>query len=349
MDLMRNMSLIPVTGISARRLAAWLQLSDLNTVNDLIELGFILPLPGRMIALHPMIQEITLADSHPSVTNCRTLCESIRNTCLEHGTDIPYHKVLFGTTEIIMEQADKDDVPYYLRFIEDAFPLMEQYRYTVGMQKIVKEMSSLIEKESGGSRDRALLLDFRSALEPKPEKALKLEKEAVAQITEINADNAHLAANLHANLGALYHETGHRDLAKEHMEAAISILHKYDLLLMHDVIPQFSNYAVIMSEAGETEKALAALKMLAEKLHEEYTELSGDYAAVCEVIGSICLFAGDISQGTDYYKKAMAVYEQIWAEEPELLENKRQELLQSYQQVGIGLAMKYLTLRRPVE
>ena len=42
-DVMRCLCLIPLTGIPARRFAAWLNLPDLNAVNDLIEMGFIQP------------------------------------------------------------------------------------------------------------------------------------------------------------------------------------------------------------------------------------------------------------------------------------------------------------------
>ena len=68
-DVMRCLCLIPLTGIPARRFAAWLNLPDLNAVNDLIEMGFIQPKTGRTIVLHPMIQEIAVADMQPSVKN----------------------------------------------------------------------------------------------------------------------------------------------------------------------------------------------------------------------------------------------------------------------------------------
>ena len=37
----------------------------------------------------------------------------------------------------------------------------------------------------GTDSDQVLLLDFQATLEPKPEKAIKLEKDALALITEI--------------------------------------------------------------------------------------------------------------------------------------------------------------------
>ena len=85
--------------------------------------------------------------------------------------------------------------------------------------------------------DRALLLDFQATLETKPEKAIKLEKDALAQIENITADNARLVSNLHANLGGLYRMNAHPDLAREHMEKSISLLDQFNLLHINDSIP----------------------------------------------------------------------------------------------------------------
>ncbi|MEI3475913.1 MAG: hypothetical protein V8Q92_04715 [Coprococcus comes] len=64
-----------------------------------------------------------------------------------------------------------------------------------------QELTGLLKtKNIGTDSDRALLLDFQATLETKPEKAIKLEKDALAQIENITADNARLVSNLHANL-----------------------------------------------------------------------------------------------------------------------------------------------------
>ena len=96
-------------------------------------------------------------------------------------------------------------------------------------------------KSIGTNSDLALLLDFQATLETKPEKAIKLEKDALAQIETITADNARLVSNLHANLGGLYRINDHPDLAREHMEKSISLLDQFNLLHINDSIPQIGN------------------------------------------------------------------------------------------------------------
>ena len=87
---MTNLTLIPLTGIPARLFGEWMDFYDLNEVNELVELGFIQSKPGNRITLHPMMQEVTLSDLPPSITNCYTMLDSIRATCLNHGESVPY-------------------------------------------------------------------------------------------------------------------------------------------------------------------------------------------------------------------------------------------------------------------
>ena len=71
------MCFLPSTGISARIFAKWLELPTLNEINDLIETGFVQTTKRRTISLHPMIQEITLSETKPSVSSCHTLLDCV--------------------------------------------------------------------------------------------------------------------------------------------------------------------------------------------------------------------------------------------------------------------------------
>ena len=338
-EIMRNLCFLPPAGISARIFADWLGLTDLNDINDLIETGFVQATTRHTISLHPMIQEIALSETKPSVTGCHTLLNSLQKICLMHGTEVSYYKKLFQTVGNIMRMIEKDDPTKYLLFLEDIFPYMEKYRYKKGMKEIICEMKQLLKGNGNGAdTDRALLLDYQACMETKPEKAIKLEKEALAQIKEITEDNAHLVSNLHANLGGLYRLNGQAALAKEHMEKGIFLLEQYQLLYTNDSIPQINNYAALLTELQEPERAMAALQKLAQIIKEYNSVTCLDYAQVQESMGNICLITANISQAKTHFKKAMKIYENVWADEPELIEEKYQEIQELYPQVGIALA-----------
>lgn len=205
-------------GISARIFAKWLELPTLNEINDLIETGFVQTTTRRTLSLHPMIQEITLSETKPSVSSCHTLLDSLQHICLMHGMEVDYYKKLFQTIGNILDLIEKDDMPRDLLFLENAFPYMDNYNYHKGMKEIIQELKVLLKTKSiGTDSDRALLLDFQAALETQPEKAIKLEKNALAQIENITADNARLVSNLHANLWrTLPHERLSRSCKRTH-------------------------------------------------------------------------------------------------------------------------------------
>ena len=342
LDIMRGLIFVPVSGVSGRLYANWMKLSDMNRINDLIEKGFVQTQSGRQISLHPMIQEVAIDETRPSVNNSAVLLDSLQTICLLHGHDVTWYKPLFLTIENIIREIADDNTPAYLSFLEDVFPYMEKYHYTAGMELIIGKLSGLLTDETvGRSTDRAVLLDYRAACEEKTEKAIKLEKEAIALIPEISEENAHLVSNLYSNLGGLYKKAGKRDLAQQAMEQGLRILEQYDLLYYHDSIAQTANYAVLLTEMGQPEKGLSALKKLSRMIRDLNSDQTMDYATAQEAIG-ICLATGDIRQATTHFKKALAIYEAVHNGEPDMIETKKQEILQAYTQTGIALGQQLL-------
>ena len=147
---------------------------------------------------------------------------------------------------------------------------------------------------------------------------------------------------IHSNLGGLYRINGQLDLAKRHMKMGISLLQQYQLLYTNDSIPQINNYAVLLIEIQEPDLALSALQKLAQIIKEYNSNHCLDYAQVQESLGSICLITANISQAKTHFKKALKIYEDIWADEPELIEEKYQAIQELYPQAGIALAKSIL-------
>lgn len=343
-DIIRNMCFLPSSGIFARIFAGWMNQTDLNDINDLTETGFVQSNTGHIISLHPLIQEITVAETKPSVTNCHTMLDALMTICLQHGREIGYYKKLFQTVENIISLIEKDDVPYYLLFLEDVFPYMEKYHYSKGMYEIIQELQLLLkDKNAGTFSDRALLLNYQASMESNPEKAIILEKEALSQISEITTDTAHLASNPHANLGNLYRINGQSELAREHMEKGIFLLKEYDLLYTNDSVPQICNYAVLLTETGNPENGLSALRKLSRIVKKYNSDICIDYAQIQEAMGGICLVTGEFKQATAHFKKATRIYETVWADEPEQIEAKYQEIAELYPQAGITIGKKLLS------
>ena len=56
-----------------------------------------------------------------------------------------------------------------------------------------------------------------------------------------------------------------------------------------------------------------------------------------ETLATIYLMTANLSQAKIHFKKAFKIYEKIWADEPELIEAKYQEIQELYPQIGFSI------------
>ena len=329
-EIMRCMTLIPANGISSRRFAQWMTQSNMNTINELMEMGFIHPKNDREILLHPMIREVAVEELKPSVQNCSVILDNLQEISLMHGLDFLNNKQVFHTVESIIATIRKEDIAKYLLFLENVFQYMDKYRHEAGMQTIIEEMTMILADDSvGTSADRACLLDARAVLEKNTKKQIELIEEAIRVLGEVHSGNAHLAANLHANLGTLYHKAGRMDLAKVYMEQGVQLLDEYNLTGYHDSVTQICNYAALITDLGEPQRAYSALLKLARTVKERNSDQCLDYGLIQQVMGSVCVVKGDAAQAHLHHQRAMAIFEVVFEDEPTLLEEKRKEVGQA--------------------
>lgn len=177
-QIMRCLIFVPEKGVPGQQFGVWMNLRNLNRINDLIDMGFVQPGDGRYVSLHPMIREVALDEMAPSVRNCAVLLDSLQMISLMHGLEFQGYKQLFQTVENIIMWIQKDDMPKYLLFPENTFQHMEKNRYEPGMRKIISELEDLLSDPSvGTTTDRVLLLDCKASYTANPLEAIQLEEE----------------------------------------------------------------------------------------------------------------------------------------------------------------------------
>ena len=133
-----------------------------------------------------------------------------------------------------------------------------------------------------------------------------------------------------------------QSLQKNTWKKGIFLLEQYQLLYTNDSIPQINNYAALLTDMQEPEWAMSALQKLAQIIKDYNSDHCLDYAQVQESMGNICLITANISQAKTHFKKAMKIYEDVLADEPDLIEEKYQEIRELCPQVGIALAKNIL-------
>lgn len=342
-SVLRYTAFIPTNGIRARLFAKLIGLENMDTINDLTELGFIQNPEMDKITLHPLVQEIIVADMNPDTENCRPLLDSIHHICLQHGVDISYYTTLFGIVENIADKITICNKSDYLLFIEDCFAYMEKYRYANGMKKLVSVMTDLLSDDFGTQNDHALLLNNQASCEgllnSNYRKAIELEKRAINMCEPTS--NPLLAANLHMNLGFLYQANSQLNLAKQSMENAMQILANVNQPT-HDLIIMSRNYARLLTETGEAHRAVNALQKCAELVKATNSETSSDYADILFDIAAITLQLSGITTAEPFFIKAFKVYREVLT--PDDLREKAELAARYFKRAGITQMPKYLAL-----
>lgn len=311
--VMRCMTFAPTLGIRRRLIAKWANLPSMNSINDLVELGFIQELELESISLHPIVQEITLADLKPSILNCHDLIASISSLCTLHGADFPFSKTMFTVVENVMTRAIKDNTALYVLFLKNTFEAMEKERYLSGMQNIIRELESL--QSELNPNDAALLWDQKAAIEAMNSNynaAVKYSRKA-AELC-VPEENYLLAANVFQNLGYYFHLLGDLNSAKTNLEQGFIFLEKYGQL-NHDFITFAHNYANLISDCGEPLKAIRALKKCAEIVKSGIGDMCVEYADILFSIGITYLRIGENSKAEQNLTEAFRVYRTILPED----------------------------------
>lgn len=104
------------------------------------------------------------------------------------------------------------------------------------------------------------------------------------------------------------------------------ILSDNDLEYTNDSIIQICNYANLLANTGEPQKAIRTLKACAQAVKKYNSDTISDYANLLWDIGGIYMQLYDRENALVYFKSAMKIYTELWQNEPELLQAKLMEL-----------------------
>ncbi|MCD7855672.1 MAG: hypothetical protein LUG66_08690 [Clostridiales bacterium] len=130
--IMQNLTVIPCEGIGRNLFCRWLMPVGVidnngynallnNEIDNLTDLGFIQTDGYEKIMLHPLIQKVVLDDIKPGIVSCREMVENLKALFLLRNVDYSDRNYLFRLIDNITEYIEKDDVPLYIDFLNEAF------------------------------------------------------------------------------------------------------------------------------------------------------------------------------------------------------------------------------------
>ena len=204
--------LMPLSGVPKDTFRKWLEVDNLNTVNELIRYGIISEdNTNKFISLHQMIMEVSLVENMPSVSLCKKLLNHLHFICLARGLDVTRPVIITNALTSINNHIIIEHNNYYLSFLQDMFPYFEKYGLINILPDIISRIELLMnEKESTiNELDKALLLDYKVWLllsKKEYDNAIKKYNKAIRlvenyhNLNEISARSANLLSNIYNNL-----------------------------------------------------------------------------------------------------------------------------------------------------
>jgi len=327
-DILRNLSLLPLSSIFKAYFRKWMCLDNANEINHLIRYGFIMEdTENKKIALHPLIQEIVLLETLPSVSNCKTMLDSLHLICLAHGLDVRKPQSIINSLISICDHIINDMPEYYLLFLQDIFPYFDKYLVSDYLPKLVERIEYVMkEMDNVYVCDKALILDYKAELllpHKEYDNAVKKLKKAVAlleecHISEVTERSANLLSNLYNNLSNTYLLMEKSENAVTTLKAAFEVRQKYanyGLLETHDTLQQMMNLVnmLILSKDFDAAESLTAFyeNLVLENLGKDCI----DYG-VCLLAKGIIFYAlNKTTNAETYLLSAETVFDNILEEE----------------------------------
>lgn len=184
-DVLRNMALMPLSGVGFRRFCSWLKLENADSINDLLSMGLLSKDQKGKIFLHPLIQQAAKEETRPSVENCRVLLDSFSQICLEYiginKTKIPDElNAICSITTQIREEGSRESAEKYAIFLENAIPYLYQHARFAQADELVAHTDAFLKRTQVGDQVDCIVMEvFELLREDKPVEAISLLQNSV--------------------------------------------------------------------------------------------------------------------------------------------------------------------------
>lgn len=295
LDILRNLSLLPVPGVLKNSFKNWMKLDNLTDVNHLIKYGFINEdTDNKKISLHPLLQEVIAIETVPTDTACRTMLDSLHLICLAHGLELRRPENIIASLISVSERIVVDDGSYFLLFLQDMFPYLDKYLVSDYLPKLTERISYVMDEYKPESPcDKALLLDYKAEcflLKKDYGNAVKKREKAINIMEKLHTKDAdmrtaNLLSNLYNNLSNSYLLMKRGNEAAKALRTAFDIRIEYAHLRLtesHDSLQQMMNLINMLLLAKDVDNAKIVLEQYETLVLEHLSDTSLDYG-ICKL------------------------------------------------------------------
>lgn len=278
---MRNMVLIPRSGITISKIKDWIGVQYLDTVEELVASGLIHDDRG-ILSLKPLIREIAEQELRPSIDSCRTLICAVTER-MNKEIDCTDNKYLKLMPPEVIGWARVDDMDTYLRFLHSAYHFLERYEKYDVMQMIISEFQLQLQTPNHGTQlDRAFLAGYMATQEQDLQKSIETYKFAMGLLDD-SWGNQRVAANYFNEMARKCMELNLWDEAGKYSDQCWDILDKL-MLTNSDAYNEFCTRGIILCATGREVQGLEMLEKAKKRLEFARMTESWDYVAVLDAM-----------------------------------------------------------------
>ncbi len=341
-SMMRCLTLVPVRGVSARVFAHWMGAENMNDIDEMIETGFVKEENEYDILLHPMIRDIAVADTEPSVSNCGSFLKNIEKDLLTFEEFSYYHSLLDMMDEVIA-RIRVDDPEGYFEFLSACFLKYGEYRYLDEQRKALSSMEELMdENRFTDVCMQTMLLSYQSHMKERAgelDEALKLALDAV-ELAKDTVEAYGLTCNLYSEISYIYMQMDNLDEAEKYGFLAEDYLQEVSLSDVRMQISVRSHSAFVLCQRMAYSRAVQSLNKMKKELKKHGLLKEKAEAYLEEALGLIYLNWFNVKEAETHFDKARFAYADIWNSDPELVEIREQEMKARFPAAGINIREK---------
>ena len=320
--VLRNMSLIPYSGVALSAFRRWMGLDNLDDVNALAGSGWLTPsfaAGGNRVAMHAVISDAVYVQTEPTAENCAVLLDAIADDMAVGAMKNPADKTyMIEYGEFALNRIKQEDktiariahqTGYLLNFRAEYGRALEWYfRANVINEKMLGKKhpdTATTYNNIAGVYDRQG--EYPKALEWYT-KALVIREKVLGE------EHSHTASSYN-NIAGVYQSQGEYPKALEWYTKALAIVEKVLGKEHPDTAATYNNIAVVYKSQGEYLKALEwytkDLAIVEKVLGREHPDTATTYNNIAGVYKS----QGEYPKALEWYMKDLAVSEKVLGKE----------------------------------
>ena len=278
--VLMNMSFLPYTGITRKRMREWCGWGDYEALNQLLETGWVKEDPDGIISLHPLVAEVAVAHLCGAPQACEIFLKNIRD---------------------------------YLKQDRIALPPEQKWADAALMRAI----GSNICRCGFQDRPTAFLLD-RISVELSgygyPEDCITFSEQALRCFESLYGTDSSVTAQAWNTLGKFYLDKGDYTATEACFLKAFEIRKHLPNGNPLDIAQSLVNLGAVCLVQN---RLLEAESYLQQGLNRYQEEIQSDHSVIAHTLknfGTLYLNMGDLSAAKSHYLDALHMYERLFGE-----------------------------------